>query len=70
MALTKSTWTPSSWRALSASQQPDWPDPEALAATRERLRLLPPLVFAGEARALLSSLGEVCEGRALLLQAG
>ena len=70
MALTESTWTPSSWRALSASQQPDWPDPEALAATRERLRLLPPLVFAGEARALLSSLGEVCEGRALLLQAG
>ena len=36
----------------------------------ERLRGLPPLVFAGEARALLAALGEVCEGRAFLLQAG
>jgi 3-deoxy-7-phosphoheptulonate synthase len=31
---------------------------------------LPPLVFAGEARALLAALGEVSEGRAFLLQAG
>ena len=37
---------------------------------RERLSGLPPLVFAGEARALLAALGEVCEGRAFLLQAG
>jgi 3-deoxy-7-phosphoheptulonate synthase len=41
-----------------------------LAGALERLRALPPLVFAGEARALLSALGEVCEGRAFLLQAG
>ena len=33
-----------------------------VAAVRERLATLPPLVFAGEARALLASLGEVCEG--------
>jgi 3-deoxy-7-phosphoheptulonate synthase len=70
MAITQSTWTPSSWRALSASQQPEWPDAAALDAVRERLRALPPLVFAGEARALLAALGEVCEGRAFLLQAG
>jgi 3-deoxy-7-phosphoheptulonate synthase len=70
VAVTESTWTPASWRELPAAQQPEWPDPVALAATRERLRLLPPLVFAGEARALLTALGEVCEGRALLLQAG
>jgi len=37
---------------------------------RARLSGLPPLVFAGEARALLAALGEVCEGRAFLLQAG
>ena len=37
---------------------------------RERLRQLPPLVFAGEARALRRALGEVAEGRAFLLQAG
>ena len=37
---------------------------------RERLQPLPPLVFAGEARALRAALGEAAEGRAFLLQAG
>jgi 3-deoxy-7-phosphoheptulonate synthase len=70
VAITESTWTSSSWRERPALQQPEWPDPHALAAIRERLSALPPLVFAGEARALLAALGEVCEGRAFLLQAG
>jgi 3-deoxy-7-phosphoheptulonate synthase len=70
MAVTASSWTPSSWRALPVSQQPEWPDEAALASVRGRLGALPPLVFAGEARALRASLGEVCEGRAFLLQAG
>ena len=70
MAITESTWTPSSWRELPAGQQPEWPDAAVLASVRERLSGLPPLVFAGEARALLTGLGEVCEGRAFLLQAG
>ena len=70
MAITEPAWTPSSWRELHAAQQPEWPDAQALAAARDRLHGLPPLVFAGEARALLAALGEVCEGRAFLLQAG
>jgi 3-deoxy-7-phosphoheptulonate synthase len=70
MAITEPTWAPSSWRDLPAGQQPSWPDEAALAAVRERLKTLPPLVFAGEARALLAALGEVSEGRAFLLQAG
>ena len=70
MAVSESTWAPESWRAFNAGQQPDWPDAEVLASVRERLRQLPPLVFAGEARNLLASLGEVAEGRAFLLQAG
>lgn len=70
MAVTEPTWSPASWRALPAGQQPAWPDAAALAAVRERLRGMPPLVFAGEARKLLHGLGEVAEGRALLLQAG
>jgi len=70
MAITESTWTPSSWRELPARQQPEWPDPVEVASVRERLSGLPPLVFAGEARALLTALGEVCEGRAFLLHAG
>src|SRR6187397_1865889 len=63
-------WTPSSWRALHALQQPEWPDAAAVDAVRERLRQLPRLVFAGEARALRRALGEAVEGRAFLLQAG
>ena len=70
MVTTESTWTPSSWRTFPAAQQPDWPDAEALQAAQERLGGLPPLVFAGEARALLAGLGEVCERRAFVLQAG
>lgn len=70
MAVTEPTWAPGSWRGLRAAQQPEWPDADATAAVRDRLRQLPPLVFAGEARKLLASLGEVAEGRAFLLQAG
>ena len=70
MAIADSTWTPASWRSFPADQQPGWTDESALDAVRKRLRELPPLVFAGEARALLSALGEVSEGRAFLLQAG
>jgi 3-deoxy-7-phosphoheptulonate synthase len=69
MAVTE-PWTPASWRDRPAAQQPRWPDPAALAAVRERLQALPPLVFAGEARALRTALGEAAAGRAFLLQAG
>lgn len=70
MATTPRTWTPDAWRAHPALQQPDWPDAVALDAVRARLGQLPPLVFAGEARALRHALGEAAEGRAFLLQAG
>ena len=70
MPIADSTWTPASWRSFPAEQQPAWTDEATLAAVRARLRELPPLVFAGEARALLAALGEVSEGRAFLLQAG
>src|SRR5436309_1724861 len=59
MAVTEREWAPDSWRALAAGQQPEWPDAAALASVRDRLRQLPPLVFAGEARNLLATLGEV-----------
>jgi 3-deoxy-7-phosphoheptulonate synthase len=64
------TWNPSSWRDRPADQQPDWPDPAALERTLQQLSSLPPLVFAGEARALTGALAEVAGGRAFLLQAG
>ena len=63
-------WSPDSWRARPAAQQPDWPDDGSLDAVLAELSGLPPLVFAGEARSLTESLGRVAEGKAFLLQAG
>ncbi|MBW8745565.1 MAG: 3-deoxy-7-phosphoheptulonate synthase class II [Sphingomonas sp.] len=63
-------WTPESWRGHEARQLPHYPDPEALAAAEGELRRYPPLVFAGEARALTAELAEVANGRAFLLQGG
>src|SRR5699024_5956736 len=65
-----STWSPSSWRVLSAAQQPDWPDEADYEAVLKQLSTLPPLVFAGEARALTDQLAAVSRGEAFLLQAG
>jgi 3-deoxy-7-phosphoheptulonate synthase len=70
MAVTPPTWSPSSWREFTALHQPEWPDPTAAEDARDRLKSMPPLVFAGEARSLLAALGEVAAGRAFLLQAG
>jgi 3-deoxy-7-phosphoheptulonate synthase len=64
------TWAPSSWREYPAAYQPRWPDEERAETARARLSAMPPLVFAGEARALTESLAAVAEGRAFLLQAG
>jgi len=63
-------WTPESWRGHEARQLPHYPDPQALAAAEGELRRFPPLVFAGEARALTAELAEVAAGRAFLLQGG
>jgi len=63
-------WTPTSWRGRPADQQPEWPDEHALEQNLKLLATLPPLVFAGEARALRSSLAEVAGAKAFLLQAG
>jgi 3-deoxy-7-phosphoheptulonate synthase len=70
MAVVDSTWSPSSWREFEALQQPEWPDDARIEKVRRRLRALPPLVFAGEARQVQAALGQVAAGRAFLLQAG
>jgi 3-deoxy-7-phosphoheptulonate synthase len=64
------TWSPSSWKAFPAEQQPEWPDEAALDRALKQVSSYPPLVFAGEARNLLTSLGHVAAGNAFLLQAG
>lgn len=63
-------WTKTSWQSLPAAQQPDWPDAGALDRALKQIESYPPLVFAGEARTLLDSLGQVANGNAFLLQAG
>jgi 3-deoxy-7-phosphoheptulonate synthase len=64
------TWTPSSWQSFPAVQQPKWPDQSAVDRSLKQIASYPPLVFAGEARALQNSLAQVCAGNAFLLQAG
>jgi len=63
-------WTPSSWREKPIVQQPEYNDPAAVQAVEQELNNLPPLVFAGEIRALHNQLADVAEGRAFLLQGG
>ena len=63
-------WAPNSWTTAEARQLPDYPDAAALAQATDALASYPPLVFAGEARNLTASLGEVAEGRGFLLQGG
>src|SRR5262249_11368504 len=53
-----------------AEQQPIWPDEAALDRSLKQVASFPPLVFAGEARNLTVSLGQVAAGNAFLLQAG
>jgi 3-deoxy-7-phosphoheptulonate synthase len=63
-------WSPQSWRRMPIRQVPAYPDEAALAAVEARLKTLPPLVFAGEARNLKAALAQVSEGKAFLLQGG
>ncbi len=63
-------WSPASWREKPIRHAPDYPDAEALSRAEARLARSPPLVFAGEARALTEQLAQVSVGRAVLLQGG
>ncbi|MXO59349.1 3-deoxy-7-phosphoheptulonate synthase class II [Altererythrobacter salegens] len=63
-------WTPDGWKACEAKHLPVYEDAEALAQTEQVLANFPPLVFAGEARALKAQLAEVTAGHGFLLQGG
>ncbi|WP_026958431.1 class II 3-deoxy-7-phosphoheptulonate synthase [Aliagarivorans taiwanensis] len=65
-----SEWSPSSWRSKPVKQLPSYPDQAALEAVEKELAAQPPLVFAGEARALRDDLAKVARGEAFLLQGG
>ncbi len=63
-------WTPGSWRDHEGLQMPEYRDAAALAAAEKQLASYPPLVFAGESRALQTELAKVQRGEAFLLQGG
>jgi 3-deoxy-7-phosphoheptulonate synthase len=70
MSWSPESWSPQAWRDKPIRQAPDYPDSAALAATEAALRSLPPLIFAGEARALRAELARTASGEAFLLLGG
>ena len=64
------TWAPDSWRSKPIVQVPVYPDAAMLAEVEAKLATFPPLVFAGEARQLKKSLGDVAAGNGFMLQGG
>src|ERR1700680_3443591 len=63
-------WSPDSWRSKPVVQMPEYPDRKVVAEVEKQLSTFPPLVFAGEARALKRQLAKVAAGDAFLLQGG
>ena len=64
------TWTPQSWRARPALQQPEYPDTHRLDRVLNELRSLPPLVTSWEVLQLRDQLAEAAAGRRFVLQGG
>ena len=65
-----SDWTPRSWRAYPAEQQPVYVDPARLETVLERLAGVPPLVAPGAVERLQQLLADAAQGRRFLLQGG
>lgn len=63
-------WTPKSWQSLRAEQQPEWGDEESYNNVIQEITKYPPLVFAGEVRALKKYLAEAAKGKSFLIQGG
>ncbi len=63
-------WTPTSWRAHKATQQPTYPDDAALLQVQAELAQLPPLVTSWEILALKRQIAEAQEGKRFVLQGG
>ncbi|ANH39113.1 Phospho-2-dehydro-3-deoxyheptonate aldolase [Nocardioides dokdonensis FR1436] len=59
-----------SLHARGAAQQPSYPDRAAVDTAVQKLRTMPPLVFAGECDDLTEKIAAVTRGEAFLLQGG
>ncbi|MGH3904756.1 MAG: 3-deoxy-7-phosphoheptulonate synthase, partial [Pseudonocardiaceae bacterium] len=56
--------------ALPATQQPSWPDPDAVRNVRAVLESVPPITVPAEVDGLRDQLAAVARGEAFLLQGG
>jgi len=63
-------WTPTSWQAKPAAQQPVYPEAEALQRVLGQLTRLPPLVTSWEIENLKQQLADASRGERFLLQGG
>ena len=63
-------WTPESWQSLEIAQQPNWGDIKSYNKVIQEITKYPPLVFAGEVRALKQYLAEAAQGKGFLIQGG
>jgi len=64
------SWTPASWQAFEARQQPPFEDEGELARVLEKLAVMPPLVTPWEINRLRTQLAEASVGKRFLLQGG
>ncbi|KAF3159933.1 hypothetical protein TWF106_004799 [Orbilia oligospora] len=63
-------WAPSSWQSKPIKQEVIYPDQTAFEKALSKLESLPMIVHPTEINNLKSSLKDVCEGKAFLLQGG
>ena len=66
----RADWTPTSWQAMTAAQQPTYPNAEALERSVADLSRLPPLVTSWEVDALREQIARAQRGEAFVLQGG
>ena len=70
MSGSSSTWSPGSWQEKPATQQPAYPDPQAVTQVVDELSRLPPLVTSWEVEGLKKLLAGAGRGEQFLLQGG
>ncbi len=63
-------WSPSSWKAFDARQQPAYENDAELGRVLEHLAVVPPVVTAWEINRLQQQLAEASVGKRFLLQGG
>lgn len=64
------SWSPTSWQAKPALQQPTYADAAAVDRVVQQLAALPPLVTSWEIESLKQQLAEASRGQRFLLQGG